>query len=553
MEKLKKLFSTPARKVMTIVCIVLILAIAGAGTVMAVRANAQHNAIGEENAQNFAFADAGVDPAAARVERTEFEFENGQFVYDVEFVADGAEYDYLIKASDGTVIKKEVERVRGGEVGSPASASLTVDEAKNAALSDVGLRESDVTFTKARLDTEDGFAVYDIEFYTEEAEYEYEINAETGEVFSRSREVWDGGRPSAQPSASPSEAPSASPAGEEYISATEAEDAALADAGLSTSDVTFTKEKFDRDDGRAVYDIEFYSGDAEYEYEIDAVTGDVISRSKEIWDGGRPGTQPTASPSETPTASPAGDGYVGLDAAKSAALADAGLSASDVTFTKQVFDRENGRAVYEIEFYGADAEYEYEYEIDAATGEVISRSKELLGGSRPAQPSASPSEAPTATPAGDDYIGLDAAKSAGLADAGLSASDVTFTKQVFDRENGRAVYDIEFYSADAEYDYEIDAVTGEVISRSTELLPAAQPSASPTGDSFIGEEAAKSAALADAGISASDATFTKQELDRDHGHTEYEIEFYSGGVEYEYKIDASTGAVLERDLDRDHH
>ena len=390
MEKLKKLFSTPERKVITVVCIVLILAIAGAGTVMAVRANAQHNAIGVENAQNFAFADAGVDPASARVEHTEFEFENGRFVYEIEFTADGAEYDYLVSAADGAIVKKEVERVRGGTAGEPVPATVTLEAAKDAALADAGLTESDVTFTKTRLDTEDGFAVYDIDFYTADSEYEYEINAETGEVFSRSREVWNGGRPAAQPTiaptAAPSEAPiaapsvgpSAVPTSDGYIGADAAKDAALADAGLVASDVTFTKEKFDWDDGRAVYDIEFYGADAEYEYEIDALTGAVIGKSKEIW-GGRPAAQttsaptpaPTAAPSETPTTAPTSAGYIGTDAAKDAALADAGLAASDVTFVKQELDRDDGRAVYEVEFYSGGVEYEYK--IDAATGAVLER------------------------------------------------------------------------------------------------------------------------------------------------------------------------------------
>ena len=195
MEKLKKLFSTPERKIITVVCIVLILAIAGAGTVMAVRANAQHNAIGVESAMNFAFADAGVDPASARVEHTEFEFENGRFVYEIEFTADGAEYDYLVSAADGAIVKKEVERVRNGAAGEPVPATVTLEAAKSAALADAGLAESDVTFTKTRLDTEDGFAVYDIDFYTADSEYEYEIDALTGAVISKSKEIWGAGRP----------------------------------------------------------------------------------------------------------------------------------------------------------------------------------------------------------------------------------------------------------------------------------------------------------------------------------------------------------------------
>ena len=137
------------------------------------------------------------------------------------------------------------------------------------------------------------------------------------------------------------------------------------------------------------------------------------------------------------------------------------------------------------------------------------------------------------------------------------------------------MYEVEFYVTDAEYEYEIDALTGAVVSRSKEIwgggkpvaqttatpaptaapseAPSAVPAATPTSDSYIGADAAKDAALADAGLSASDVTFVKQEFDRDDGRAVYEVEFYSGGVEYEYKIDAATGAVLERDVDHDHH
>ena len=46
-------------------------------------------------------------------------------------------------------------------------------------------------------------------------------------------------------------------------------------------------------------------------------------------------------------------------------------------------------------------------------------------------------------------------------------------------------------------------------------------------------------------------TFQKVELDRDDGRLEYELEFRSGRTEYEYTIDATTGAVLDAEVDRD--
>ena len=62
---------------------------------------------------------------------------------------------------------------------------------------------------------------------------------------------------------------------------------------------------------------------------------------------------------------------------------------------------------------------------------------------------------------------------------------------------------------------------------------------------------AKAIALKHAGVSASSATFQKAELDRDDGRLEYELEFRSGGVEYEYKLDAVNGTILEAERDHD--
>ena len=71
---------------------------------------------------------------------------------------------------------------------------------------------------------------------------------------------------------------------ENLISEEEAKEAALQNAGLKASEVTFTKVQLDRDDGRTLYELEFYTADSEYEYEVDAATGQVVKGEKERWD-----------------------------------------------------------------------------------------------------------------------------------------------------------------------------------------------------------------------------------------------------------------------------
>lgn len=215
-------------------------------------------------------------------------------------------------------------------------------------------------------------------------------------------------------------------------------------------------------------------------------------------------------------------GYISETEARDAALADAGVDASSVTVQKLSLDWEDGRVVYDVEFY--DQKTTYEYEIDATSGEIVKRETEV---------------SPLAS---GDVIGLEAAKSAAVKDAGISSP--TFTKATLDRDDGRSLYEIEFISGSTKYEYDIDALTGSVLSKKTRAL-----SSSPgTGtDGLISEADARAKALADAGLSESGVTFGKVELDYDDGRWEYEIEFYTSAGKYEYDIDASSGAILQKE------
>ena len=103
---------------------------------------------------------------------------------------------------------------------------------------------------------------------------------------------------------------------------------------------------------------------------------------------------------------------------------------------------------------------------------------------------------------------------------------------------------MEFWVGSTEYDYTIDAVDGSVVAYDTEK----HASASSTD---IGSEAAKSAALGHAGLSESQVAGLRSERDYDDGRLEYEVEFRSGGMEYEYTIDGASGAILEYEKDWD--
>ena len=143
--------------------------------------------------------------------------------------------------------------------------------------------------------------------------------------------------------------------------------------------------------------------------------------------------------------------------------------------------------------------------------------------------------APVASPAGNvsagiagnsgDYITEEQAKAAALGHAGVAEADVQFLRVRLDYDNGRAEYDVEFIKGSEEYDYSIDALTGEVLSmdRDAEYYNGAAQAAS---GSYIGEAAAQQAALAHAGLDEASVSFVRTHLDWDDGRWKYEVEFY---------------------------
>lgn len=322
MKKIKSFFATPLKALVSTLCIIVVIAVVGAGAVFAAGSMARSKAIGVENAQNFAFEAAGVDPAAVQMVRTEFDFKQGQFVYEVEFYADGTEYEYWVKSDDGDIVRKEMEIVNmnagaaaaanadAEKTGESAAAQtqtgsdnqttkdgsnqtggdnqtaqddgsqtgngnqttkadsngeqMSIETAKNTVLSDAGIDAADATFIKEKQDYDDGVSVYELEFYTSTHKYDYEIEVSTGRIISKDVELFKSG------------AGQNGGAGNNYIGVESAKSAALSNEGLSESDVTFSKAKLENDDGYTVYEIEFYYNGVEYEYTIDAVSGGIL-------------------------------------------------------------------------------------------------------------------------------------------------------------------------------------------------------------------------------------------------------------------------------------
>ena len=158
--------------------------------------------------------------------------------------------------------------------------------------------------------------------------------------------------------------------------------------------------------------------------------------------------------------------------------------------------------------------------------------------------------AATSTSTSSTDIGAEKAKEIALQHAGVSASNAVFVKAEREYDDGRLTYDVDFYAGNKEYDYEILAADGTILSYDADIEGYRIPSSTSTSSSgYIGVERAKEIALQHAGLSSSGVNFVKAEFDYDDGRAEYEIEFHHNFREYEYTIDAASGTILEAERD----
>jgi len=152
--------------------------------------------------------------------------------------------------------------------------------------------------------------------------------------------------------------------------------------------------------------------------------------------------------------------YIAKETATQTALTHAALTAEQVAMLKTEFDCEDGVMCYEVEFVYNGTEYEYE--IDATTGEILKTESE-------AEESDDEDDPDDVFPESEQaYIAPDAVKTIVLTHAGVDETAVIQYDCEEDVENGAAVYEIEFRCGDTEFEYCVDAVTGEVLSAQTE-------------------------------------------------------------------------------------
>ena len=259
--------------------------------------------------------------------------------------------------------------------------------------------------------------------------------------------------------------------------------------------------------------------------------------------------------------------YISMDAAQSAALDAASIAAADANFSATTLDDVAGITCYKVDFSAGG--YDYAYSINAESGEVLEASyHEQAGaatlpddstGTTTTQPSTTKpnvgavttAPAQTTTPNTGSATGaVDEAKAQeiALAHAGIKAADATITKSKLDYDDGRQIYEIEWYANGAKYDYEIAVATGEIVNSGYEAKTVVGTGNSAT----VSEATAKQTALARVS-GATEKDIYEWKLDYDDGRPEYEGKIIYGGTEYEFTIDATSGTITEWDTEAVHN
>ncbi len=397
--------------------------------------------IGTDRAKTIALENAGVQEGD--VVGLDVDLEQNENIYEVSFDALGYEYEYEIDAADGDILRQKRELDDDTRLPAATSEDLTPHDG-------------------AAPETEPEPEVTEAPETTAEPISETEPESAPAPASETQPE------PKATEAAAETQAPKAEPAS--YISADEAKSAALKHSGCAAADIydydcEFETSSHCNHEGHSgecrYYDVSFDCDGYDYDYDIDAVTGEVLRYTKEADkdhhdDDHHDESAATPAVTQEATASTSSTStYIGGEKARDIALNHAGYKSSEVYDLEYELDRERGVAVYDVSFDAED--YDYDYEIDAATGDILRSDKKWDNDYKP-DPALNSSE----------YIGSESAKAKALEHAGLSASEVRELEVELEHRLNSVVYEVSFDAAGYEYDYTINATSGEVVSSKKE-------------------------------------------------------------------------------------
>lgn len=240
-----------------------------------------------------------------------------------------------------------------------SAGAVTQTQATEIALDHAGVTQEELLSLSVKLEQEGGRQVFDIQFTTDDREYQYDVTSNNGEIINYSYQPTgqtSQEEPQAEASQSQESQGTSSQASQQEssqsqgITQEEAQAIALNHAGVTLEEATIYKVKADVENGRSVYDVEFAVGATEYDYEIAQDTGEILSYDADV-----EGWTPTTGQNETGTQT---SGEITIEQAVQLVLERVpGATAEQVRIEE---DYDDGRRTYEGEVYYNQAEYEFE-------------------------------------------------------------------------------------------------------------------------------------------------------------------------------------------------
>lgn len=235
----------------------------------------------ESDAVKFAYVDAGISPKNAPSYEAKLLKEDGIYVYKVVISSNDTRYNYTIAANNGEVISSESARIAQNKKNSTSSSDTTGVE-ENASnnssnKADPSEKNGKIIISNAKSkDKPNANKTADNQTTGSTAVNDVAENDKPAKGKSDVKNVAD--NESNNTSSGKTSTVSETAASRHYISMDKAKSIALKDAGLRPSFVTFEKALLKKDDGKIIYEIEFFTSTYEYEYEVDAYTGAILSK-----------------------------------------------------------------------------------------------------------------------------------------------------------------------------------------------------------------------------------------------------------------------------------
>lgn len=236
--------------------------------------------------------------------------ENRITYYEVKVNHNGVRYELTVDATTGSILGTEIENPSSTQQtlttkqGTQAQVSITEERAK--AITSEHTKKNNLTYTRIELSQDDDYAgalTYEIEAEADGIEYDIDINANTGQILKfeqkaitetgqqdSSASTAQAAQPTEQQTTAPAPAPAPAPTPAQQTPAATLSQASVKQIVASRTGVSnlfYKKLHLTRDDDygyRPVYEVEAYAGNAEFDLEIDATTGQILSYSADIDD-----------------------------------------------------------------------------------------------------------------------------------------------------------------------------------------------------------------------------------------------------------------------------